>query len=406
MKNVTIKVYRPTGEFLKVWADAKFSGFTKTLNGGLGACLIELGEVVTYSGTDLELNNEVRIVITDEDTVGTSDEYKLIYSGYISSYVPWINSSGQGIFVYLLGYYTKLAQDILRDTQQSTNFTTFYSDTTNGIGTPITGTLADIGLMVRAVMDRYITETTNPKLNYTKGSLPLSSTTAKYKFEMTTYREAIEILLSMSPDGWFWYVDELGLVSFKAKPTTPTHEFVYGTHFSSVRVERSMEKIKNAVLFWNGQSDGDADEVYKLYTDVSSIAKYGRRIVRRTDPRAIDTGGATDTADKIGAKFIAEHKDPDIKVIVDIIDNNETATPIGYDIESINPGDTCTFYGFDESLADLFKENMLITRVEYQLNKATITIEPLDTSLISRQEQIGKNLEELSDFGAPSEYAT
>ena len=394
-KQVTIKVYKPTGEYITTWKTAKFSGFTKRLNGGLGDCLIELGEVVTYSGVDLDLNNEVRIIITDTDTIGTSDGEKLIYSGYISNYVPWINSSGEGINVFLLGYYTKLAQDVLKNG----DITTFYSDTTTGIGTPKTGTLADIGLMMRATINRYIAETTNPKLNYTAGTLQLTNTTAKYKFESMTYREVIEIILSMSPNGWFWYVDELGLVHFRAKPTTPTHKFVYGKDFSAVRIERSMEKLKNALIFWNGKL-GD-DQVYKLYSDLVSVAKYGRRLIRRTDERILDVGGASDTADKIGNKFVDEHKDPDIKVVVDIIDNNENGTPIGYDIESINPGDTCTFYGFDESLADLFKYNMLITKVDYELNKATITVEPLDTSIISRQEQIGTEVKEISEFDSP-----
>ena len=79
MKNVTIKVYRPNGDFLTTWKKAKFSGFTKQLNGGLGSCLIELGEVVTYSGSDLELNNEVQVIITDEDTKDTNEKQKLIY---------------------------------------------------------------------------------------------------------------------------------------------------------------------------------------------------------------------------------------------------------------------------------------------------------------------------------------
>lgn len=387
MKNVTIKVYRPTGEFITIWSKALFRGFTKELNGGIGSCLIELGETVSYSGEDLSLNNEVRVFVSDKDTEDYTDGNILIYSGYISNYIPWIDSSGEGIYVNLLGYYTKLAQDILKN---GTTTTFEYS------------TLTDVGEIFRNVIDRYIAETSNPKLSYTASSLQDTGTDVKYKFEMTTYREAIDRIKEMSPAGWFWYIDEIGLVYFKQKPSTPTHTFIYGKDFGSFRIERSLEKIKNSVLFWNGKAD--ADKVYKLYSDDNSILQYGRRVIKVTDERAIDTGGDTDTADQIGNKFIAEHSNPDVKIIVDIFDNNENDN-LGYDIESINPGDTCVFKGFDESLADLFEYNALITKVDYYLNKAVITIEPLETGLVSIQKQTTEDVDRLSNYGAPTSYS-
>ena len=56
--------------------------------------------------------------------------------------------------------------------------------------------------------------------------------------------EAIDILKDLSPSNWYWYVDELGLFYFKSKPSTATHTFILGKHFSSVSVNRSIEKTK------------------------------------------------------------------------------------------------------------------------------------------------------------------
>jgi len=383
-KKITIRVNRPDGSFLKEWSNAKFIGFTKQLNAGLGSCMIELGEQMDYSGNDLSLNNEVQVLISDKDTIGEDDRQKLIYSGYISSYVPWIDGKREGIYVYLLGYYTKLSQDIWK------NGTTTTFDY-NSIGA------TDIGTVVKSVMDRYIAEITDGRLGYTEETIKITSTTTTFKFELLTYREAIDTLKNMALAGWFWYVDELGLVYFKSKPTTATHEFVLGKHFNKVRVERSIEKVKNIVYFYNDTPD---PKLLKKYSDVSSIADYGERAVKVVNSRV-----QTADADKIADGFIDDYKVPHIKVIAEILDNNED-TNFGYDIESINPGDTCTFFGFDESLADIFKENMLITKVDYQLDKVTITIEPLEAGIIKRAEAISERVDALEREGVPGTYST
>ena len=383
MKRVTIKVYTPSGNFLKIWKNAKFERFTKTLNGGLGPCIIELGEKFDYTGSDLALNNEVRIIINDKDT---GESGRIIYSGYISRYVPWINGHREGITVTLLGYYTKLAQDILKE---GTTTTKDYANNAT-----------DVGEVFRWVMKRYRAETSNPKLLYDKTTIKNTQTTIEYKFEMLTYREAIDKLLELAPAHWFWYVDAQNNVHFRSKPSTTTHRFIFGRHFTKVRVERSMEKIKNAVLFFAHEWDG-VNTLYKLYTDAGSVKDYGRRVLKVRDDR-IET---TTDADKMAQGFIAEHKDPDVKVIAEILDNNESAS-FGYDIESISPGDTCTFAGFNESLADIFKENMLITEVDYELDKAIITIEPYKAGIVNRTEYISRRIDSFEREGVPNAYST
>ena len=249
-------------------------------------------------------------------------------------------------------------------------------------------------------MDRYRAETTNPKLNYTTKTIQKTNTTTKYKFEMLTYREGIDILRSLAPADWFWYVDELGLVYFKPKPTSPAHQFVFGKHFTKVRVERSMEKIKNAVLFLAYKWDG-TNTLYKLYTNAGSVRDYGRRLRKMRDDRI----KATTDADKMAQGFIANHKDPDIKVIAEIVDNNESDN-FGYDIESINPGDTCEFKGFDETFADVFGGNMLIRKVDYSLDKAIITIEPMRGGIVQRTEDINKRVDSFERKDVPTSYST
>ncbi|KKN17880.1 hypothetical protein LCGC14_0961390 [marine sediment metagenome] len=384
-KQITIKVYGNTGNYIDTWGDATFKKFTKEINGGLGECVIKLAR--KFDDYDefnsVDLNNEVRILISDKDTVDLSGGFKLIYSGYISEYEPWVEGGKEGVTIRCLGYFTKLAADIYK----------------NGTITTITESAVDIGTMFKNVMNRYIAETSNQKLHYDQATIRTTGTTGTYTFESRSYREAIDVIKSLAPADWWWYVNEHHEVLFKPKPTTVTHDFIFGRHFHSVRVRKSMEKVKNAVLFYNTDA---GSPIYKLYIDQASINKLGRRIHRIFDQ---DRVGASGDADKIGQGFVSEHKNPDIKVLVDILDNNEDSK-FGYDIESINPGDTCTFFGFDEKLNETFKEAMIITKVIYSLSKVGLVVEPLKSSIVDEVDRASKGIDDINSKDIPSVYST
>ena len=161
-------------------------------------------------------------------------------------------------------------------------------------------------------------------------------------------------------------------------------------HFSNVRAETSLEKVRNFALIWDGDSAGD----YKDYSDAASIAKYGRRTER------INAYGAenANVLDAMGAKFLAENKDPAVKVFCTIIDNNGQDTR-GYDIETIQPGDTCDFIGFSSALADIFRENMLITRVTYALDRVDLEVEIVKSGIIDIQKRQGQSITDIGNGG-------
>lgn len=392
MKNISIKVYSQNGQFLKEWVNATFDGFSKEINSGLGECLITLGEKIDYQGIELKLGNTIDIYISDKDT--TDEGFIRIYSGYISMIEPAIDGSKEGILVHAIGHYTKLSLDILKNGSQ----VVLYSDTTNGLTTTASGTEADLGLILRAIIARYRAETSNPKIYTTLTSIPLISQTALYSISMKTYREAFDSVCSMLPSGYFWYVDENGLLSIKQKATTPDHRFQFGKHFKAIKIERSMEKIRNFCLIWNGETG--VSSVFNHYQDDASIAQHGRRV-----ETIVDYGIDDDTsADKIGAKFIAENKDPSIKLVCEILDNNYDSVN-GYDIESIQAGDTCSFLNFNASLSDILQENMLITKVDYLFDRVIIEVELKKTGLVDWQEKTSLKVEDLASYSVPETYA-
>ena len=388
MKNISIKVYRPTGEFIKDWSSvANFEEFIKEINAGLGECIVNLGVPFDYDGSELDLNNIVEIDIADKDT--KTNGFTRIYSGYISLIEPFVDGKKEGITVHLLGEYTKLSLDYLKNE----NIVILYSDSTNGITTTSSGTSADIGLIVRGILNRYRLETTSPKINYSITSIPDIGQNALYSFRLVTYREAIDKIINIFPAGYFWYVDEYNIFTIKQKSSTPIHTFEFGKHFKSLRIQKSMETLRNFVLVWDG------DSFFKNYSNSSSILKYGRRVNAIQD-NAI---GDSVTANGIASKYLNENKDQEISIVCEIIDNN--LSEYGYDIESIQPGDTCKFIGFNSATTDILNENMLITKVIYNLDKVILSVKLTKTGIIDNQKKLKTYVEDLSNLNVPATYS-
>ena len=395
-KNVQVLVYTNAGNFLTVWKDIPEVSFIKNIDGGLGECVLQLPKKFDTAGPDLFLGNIVEIRVADKDTaaIGGAASTKIIYRGYISMMDRVAVGQHEGITVHLLGMFSLLAMDILKDGTQ----TTLYSDATAGLTTG-TASAADIGLMARAVIDRYRAENTNPQINYTTKSTPLTGTSGTYHIAQKTYADALEALRKIAPPHTFFYVDENGTLSFRVGNATPDHIFVMGKHISSITASSNIETMRNVILVWNGLVTG---AIYSHYEDVDSRQKYGRRATRIND-YGIDSQAI---ADLMGNKFISENKDPEVKITATILDNNGD-TNFGYDIESIEPGDTCSFIGFDVSLNRIFKEGMLITKVDYTLDRTIIEAEIVRTTLQDMQSRNDKNIGELGSGGKsiPNSYA-
>jgi len=377
MKKIYIKIYDQWGNFKTVWDDAELGGFTKQMFGGLGSCVIELGKNYDYSGDDLQLNNEVKVYIHDEDL--SAGETKLIYDGYIYEYEPWIDKGDQGIRVTLMGYYTTLSLDIYQVVADKM--------------TTITESAVATSVMVKNLIDRYRAARDNPKIEYTQQSIEVSGDSKTYTFEAETYREALDKIVDIAPIGWYYYVDADGVMNFKQVSTTTDHTFIVGRHCQSARIYKNMGYIRNIMLAW------DRDTNYKLYQRQNSVDRYGRRIEKRFD--AGFQGNVT-TMDSMAEKFLQQNEEPRVKIIAEIIDNNESDK--GYDIDNVEPGDTCIFRGFEEGLESIFNQTMLISKVDYSLDKITITVEPVESGILFEQRELGRSIGQIASEGVQTAY--
>ena len=128
MKEYICKIFTLSGTYITTWNDASFVGFSKSINSGLGEAVISLARHFDDfgEGEDIKLNNEVQIWLSDNDTPSEGIQ---IYSGFISAYRPWIDGSQEGVDITLLGYITKLTQDIYRDQYTTLDFVAANNDT-------------------------------------------------------------------------------------------------------------------------------------------------------------------------------------------------------------------------------------------------------------------------------------
>jgi hypothetical protein len=377
-KQLFVDVYNPTtGAKITTWMNANLNQFTKTINNGLSECILELPYAFDYAGSDIAEGNEVKISIQDNDTVGVQ---KIIYWGYISMIEGEISDRKESMMVQLLVYQTTLALDIMQTAKV----------------TAITFTGVDLGTAMRSIIDSFKAANPLSKISYTSLTIPTVGKVITYTFKRVTYQQAMDKLRSMAPANYYFYIDENNVVNFKPKPTTATHTFVLGRHFSAVRAQRGIEKVKNSLLLWNGEPSTSI--IYKRYEDAGSIALYGRRT------NVVDDYGVGDeaTADMLALNYLTENRDPEIVLTVEILDNTENPDGKGYDLESIQPGDTCSFVGFSEAFKGRYlSDNMLITSIIYTLDKVILTIDPRNLGIVDWQDQTSKNIRETVSDNTP-----
>jgi len=374
-KKIFYKTYTPAGVLLtESWNDAKFEHFVKSINGGYGECVITLPRQFDDFGenNDVRLNNRVEIHVSDKDSNDA-----IIYSGFISSYQPYIEDGRQGVRVSLLGYHAKLSQDVYK----------------NGTTTTIVESAVDIGTIVQNIFTRYLAETSIPDVLIYGGVIDTVGQNASYTFQAMTYFDAIETARRLAPAGWYWYLDSNNIFHFKLKATSAVHKFYYGKHFEEIKSDKNMENIINEVLLFDGQVAG----VYKKYSDVYSQGQYGRRVYKETDRNF----GDTTTMDNYAQSILDAYNIPDISVKLTVFDNNENN--FGYNIESIEVGDTVNIEGFNDQL---FDEEMVITEYEYLIDKIILTIKPVKNDIFNKVYQLDKEIEKEKEIDLPTDYTT
>ena len=333
-RKLIYKVYSETGTFKGILNDVvnKLS-FIKTINGGLGQCIIRLDRKIdSYDQDDqITFNNRVQVYLTDDDNTD-----KLIYQGYITAYNPFLSDSEEYVEITCLGAISKLSNDFFR----------------SGTTLEMSEGGTEIGQVLQNIIDNYRGLETNSMISNDYTNVGDTSKDISYTYKKMKHLEAMKKTAEFLDYDWYWFLGANGLLKL-AQRTSGDHTFILKKHIRQLKVHKTIESVQNYFFFWNGLTADDANYLYKQYSDATSQTAYDIIASQKADGRVIVEG----TADEMGANVINANKDP--KTRTTLIIGKE------YDLASINPGDTCNIRNIDTSDQTTFADDLLIVRVNY-----------------------------------------
>ena len=397
MKEIYIKTYN-SDDTVNVIKDIEYTSFSKAVNSGLQELKFNVARKIDEfnDSNEFDLNKKVELVVFDKDT---TNDGVTIYSGYITEQNPIIEGSKEFVNIVCLGYYSKLSADILKSGSQ----TTLYTKATDGLtitsGDISTATVSDV---IRAIIAYYQSNNLDSEIKLLTiqngGSESVEETTNLMQviFAGKTYQEAIEDCKNYAPPNWYWYIGADNVFRLKEQDGSATHIFTLGRDVASIIVAKNIQSIYNVILVWGYDIDAGGTIAYKEYKDDLSIAQYGRRVYQTTLYNVKDE----DTMDNLGNSILQENKDPTIKITLEIIDGNENDK--GYDIDSIDPGETCKIANLKEG--DLFNDNMFIKAVNWSGDKATVSIDYKVQNLEKYLTILQRGIENQNLHGVPESY--
>ena len=266
-----------------------------------------------------------------------------------------------------------------------------YFETFSGVGsTTSTFTSLDPTTgMAEPIMNDY--NARGGLITYTSSSIVATGLSITTEFNTNTTYEALQQLLTMCPNGFYYTVD-LGtdILSFKQVNTTPDITLTKGLHISNMTLIATIEQIVNSVLFTGGvvTVGPPAVNLYKQYSNASSIALYGIHLDRPTNN--LVTSGVT--ADAIGKSEIATQSSEQYQTTVTVVDYS-------MDISSIKPGMSVGFNGFGTFVDNLVLQ---IVRVDYTPESATLTLGILPKRVHQAVEQVVRGVIGLNTVDNPT----
>ena len=345
-KSYTAKIYNLAGSIVKTINPRTINNevsFSSTINAGQGQCMIDLSLPMDDfgEGTNIKNMNFVRIYEADDEN---SPEPRLIYTGFISQYVPYFQGSSEGVRLVCLGLATLLQFGYYKS---GSNFT-------------VSASAIDPAQIMKNVLDHFnsVFPGTPNWIDWDGGNVDTVGTNVTYEFVDQKWGDVLKKAFDLAGSGRWWYIGPNGQLYFKAKPGTATHRFTLGYDVVSGEIVKNSEQLINKFqLRWNTGYSSTTD-----FTDATSVSTYGPREKIQNDERITISG----TADQRGDQEIADNKDPKAQVRMRINAN--------YDIESIKPGDTCSVFNVKQG-STVFPANMLITAVRYTPDGVDLDLE-------------------------------
>lgn len=262
-------------------------------------------------------------------------------------------------------------------------FKTF--STTGGTVATFTNLDPTTGMLVTFMGD-YLSEGGKIQL----GNIQATGLTLSYGFNTNTTYDGIAAMLTVSPSGFYYYVD-LGtdLLYFQQANTTADFKLIKGVHINQLKIVRTTEYVINACYVVGGKDPSNPG--YNIYTydsDAASIARYGVHLYIHTDNNIPNTT----TAHQVGQSFIRENKNEQYQTQVTIVD-------LTMDITQLVPGKIIGFTGFGTYVDGLLAQ---IVHRDYTPSAVTLTLGILPKRQSTKIEQAVRGLTALNTITNPT----
>jgi hypothetical protein len=247
--------------------------------------------------------------------------------------------------------------------------------------------------ILKDMLDKYVAQGGTP--TYGAGTVDLTATVVSYIFNTNTVQEALQKIIELCPQDWYFYLGADNKIYLKPKSANTTHKFHIGRNVSYYRQEKRLENIVNYIYFKGAN-------FYKKYSNSGSVTAYGRYSQKIVDERVTDTA----TADIMASTILNKMNSPEIRITIRVTDN-ALADGTGYDIESIKVGDTCKIFNatskgenlWDTIQWDIDSWDYEITNTAgtvLQIQKITYNSDFVELEISNRQPDISKRIEDIN----------
>ena len=390
-KRFKYDVYSPSGVYITTWNDVITDPtFATQINGGLSEMVLKLARNADDFGesNDVAFKNQVRVYAFDGDS---ADGVK-IFTGFISGYTPTLNEKEEYIEISILGYSQELSKVELLDNGSGIQDSPTLGNTT------LVYNSKDPSNILKDVIDKYRALTgVSLAINYATGSIDLTGTTVSYTFSSTTILDAINKILQLAPDGWYWYLDENNVIQFHQFSTNPDYTLYVKKDVKSISPTKRIENIKN-VVYITGKTP-----LFKVYQDTISIGLYGRNADFLVDQRVSVNATAQIMSDRDMQTV------PEVRTQLVVVDNNNDDGK-GFDIELLKPGKMINvlnflskkiyslwgvmIWGVDKwgyDIANVSALNVAVIKVQYTPDQVSLEISSLLPQISHRIEDVDRN---------------
>lgn len=344
-RRIVFKVYNNSDTFIGVLDDVVSDiQIVKNINGGLEPMTIRTSKPIDNfsQGSLINHGNIVRIYLTDHKNTD-----QIIYTGYISSYEPFLGAEGEGTDIQLLPNIAQLSEDFFR----------------TGTNLEITKSSMEISLVVQDIIEKYQEKVTTALVTYPPSIRKNTGNTISYQFKAKKTIQAIKKCAEFLDSDWYWYVQPDGQLKIDQQSSTADITLTIGKNIKSIRTRKTVERVINKVIFWNGKEENDPLYIYKDYNDASSQSSYGIRSKFIKDGRVTVQA----TADLFANRIIQKYKDPKTIVQVEVTQN-------GINLATIEPGQTVNIRNIDTTNQTTFPDGLVIAKVSFTLDSAILEL--------------------------------